>query len=354
MANKQLIPRLLLLLALAFSQGSDAETIKLAPDHPDRYVVIKGDTLWDIAARFLQDPWHWPEIWYVNPGIDNPHLIYPGDIIRLEFVNGKPVLRLDRPGPGPDMQTVKLSPTARITTLETAIPTIPLDAIGQFMKYPRVVGERELEHSPYIVASTEDHLISGPGSKVYARGIKDKGIERYQIVRRGKIYRSPSNPRNILGHEAITVGEVRVVRDGDPATLMIVQADREVLIGDHLLPVIEDELNQHFMPHAPEADINGSILSVMDGLARIGQYQVIAIDKGARDGLETGHVLAVNQTGALVRDRIGGRKMGGDLVRLPNERAGTIMIIRPFERVSYALVMEAARDLRVLDKVTTP
>lgn len=352
MANKQPIIKFLLLLVLAFSPSLHADEIKLAPGHPDRYVVIKGDTLWDIAARFLQDPWQWPEIWYVNPGIENPHLIYPGDIIKLEFVDGKPVLKLDRPAPGPSMQTVKLSPSARITTLETAVPTIPLDAIGQFLKYPRIVTEKELEDSPYIIASNEDHLISATGGKVYARGIKDEGVEQYQIVRRGQIYYGHS--KEVLGYEAINVGHARVVRGGDPATLLISQADREVLTGDRLIPAIDEDISHNFTPHAPEAAIDGLILSVMDGIARIGQYQVVAIDKGKRDGLEAGHVLAVYQTGEVVRDRIGSGRMGGEAVKLPNERAGTVMIIRPFDRVSYALVMEAARDLRVLDKVTRP
>jgi hypothetical protein len=354
MANKHLILKSLLLFALTFSGGLLAETVKLAPDHPDRYVVIKGDTLWDIAARFLQDPWQWPEIWYVNPGIENPHLIYPGDIIKLEFENGKPVLKLERPGPGPAMQTVKLSPTARISTLDTAVPTIPLDAIGQFLKYPRVVTERELENSPYLIASLEDHLVNGTDAKIYARGIVDEGVTQYQIVRRGQVYHNPANPKEVLGYEAINVGHARVVRGGDPATLLITEADREVLIGDRLLPAIDDEINHHFTPHAPGAAIDGHILSVMDGLGRIGQFQVVAIDKGARDGLEVGHVLAVYQTGGVVRDRIGSRKLGGASVKLPDERAGTLMVIRPFDRISYALVMEAARDLRILDKVTTP
>jgi hypothetical protein len=354
MANKQLILKSLLLFALAFGPSLRADTIKLAPGHPDRYVVIKGDTLWDIAARFLQDPWQWPEIWYVNPGIDNPHLIYPGDIIKLEFVDGKPVLKLDRPAPGPSMRTVKLSPSARLTTLETAVPTIPLDAIGQFLKYPRIVSEKELEDSPYILASNEDHLISGTGGKVYARGIEDEGVEQYQIVRRGQVYHAAGNSGEVLGYEAINVGHARVIRDGDPATLLITQADREVLTGDRLVPAIDEDISHNFLPHAPQAAIEGRILSVMDGIARIGQYQVIAIDKGSRDGLEVGNVLAVYQSGEMVRDRIGPHRLGGTAIKLPNERAGTVMIIRPFDRVSYALVMEAARDLRVLDKVTTP
>lgn len=352
MSTKPLIQKVLLVLALALGTGAQADTIRLAPDHPDHYVVIRGDTLWDISARFLEDPWMWPEIWHINPEIANPHLIYPGDIIRLEFVDGKPVLRLERPGPSA-LRTVKFSPTARTTVLDSAIPTIPMDAIGQFLKYPRIVTQAELDASPYIVASSEDRLISGTGNKVYARGIRDEDVTRYNIVRRGEVYRDPANRRDVLGYEAIHVGYATVTRGGDPATLVISQSEREVLAGDRLLPVADEEINQYFLPRAPEGAVRGQILSVLDGLARIGQFQVVALSKGARDGLEPGHVLAVHQTGEVVRDNFTAQRMDRK-VRLPNERAGTLMVIRVFDRISYALVMEAARDLRVLDTVTQP
>ncbi len=352
MSKKPFIIKVLLLITLAFGSVSQADTVRLAPDHPERYVVIRGDTLWDISARFLEDPWMWPEIWHINPEIANPHLIYPGDIIRLEYVDGKPVLRLERPGMG-DLHTVKFSPTARMTVLDSAIPTIPMDAIGQFLKYPRIVTDGELERSPYIVASSEDRLISGTGNKVYARGIGDEGIVRYSIVRQGQVYRNPDNRRDILGYEAIHVGYATVTRSGDPSTLIIEQAEREVLAGDRLLPLGEDEINQYFLPHAPAKAVEGKILSVLDGLARIGQYQVIALSQGADAGLEPGHVLAIHQTGEVIRDNFT-QQRAARKVQLPNERTGTVMLIRVFDRVSYALVMEAARDLRVLDTFTQP
>lgn len=353
MSNKHLILKSILILALVCGGPAAADIVRLAADAPDRHVVVKGDTLWDISARFLADPWLWPEIWHINPAIDNPHLIYPGDVIYLEFVEGRPVLRLERPEPASALRTVSLSPSARITQLDTAVPTIPYDAIGQFLKYPRIVTREELDNSAYVIASSEDRLISGTGNKVYARGLTDDGVTRYSIVRRGEVYRNPVNQREILGHEAIHVGYVSVVQGGDPATLLITQADREVLIGDRLLPVEGDEISQHFLPRAPGADINGHIISVLDGISRVGQYQVVALDKGSSDGLEVGHVLSVWQSGAVVRDNIGPRS-GGRGVRLPDERAGTVMLIRLFDRVSYALVMEATRDLKLLDKVRQP
>jgi hypothetical protein len=351
MSNKHLILKSILLLALVLGGPAAADVVRLAPDAPDRHVVVKGDTLWDISARFLSDPWLWPEIWHINPAIENPHLIYPGDIIYLEFVEGRPVLRLERTEPA--LRTVRLSPSARISPLETAIPTIPYDAIGQFLKYPRIVTREELDRSGYVIASSEDRLISGTGNKVYARGLPDDGATRYAVMRRGEVYHNPLNRRDILGYEAIHVGYVTVLQDGDPATLLITQAEREVLIGDRLLPVEDDEISQHFLPRAPEAEIDGHIISVLDGISRIGQYQVVALDKGSDDGLEIGHVLSVWQSGAVVRDTIGPRRMGRS-VQLPDERAGTVMLIRLFDRVSYALVMEATRDLKLLDRIKQP
>lgn len=353
MANKNWMVNFLLALVLSTGALAQADTVRLAPDHPDRYVVIRGDTLWDISARFLEDPWMWPEIWHINPEIANPHLIYPGDIIRLDYVDGRPVLRLERPGPA-GLQRVKLSPSARVTDLESAIPTIPIDAIGQFLKYPRIVSEKELERSGYIVASNEDRLISGSGNRVYARGIDGARDGRYQIVRRGEVYRDPADRREILGYEALNVGYARVTRGGDPATVLITESEREVLPGDRLIPIEEDRIDQYFLPRAPDTEVEGQILSVIDGLARIGTYQVVAISRGARDGLEAGHVLAVHQTGEVVSDKFAPWSIGGRSVRLPNERAGTLMLIRVFDRVSYALVMEAERDLRLYDTVTRP
>lgn len=351
MANKHLIIKSILLLLLVLAPPAWAETVKVAPGAPDRHVVVKGDTLWGISARFLSDPWLWPEIWQINPAIDNPHLIYPGDIIYLEYVEGQPVLRLERTEP--TLRTVSLSPTARVTHLDAAIPTIPYDAIGQFLKYPRVVTLEELDSSAYIVASSEGRLISATGNKIYVRGLPESDATRYNIVRRGEVYHNPLNKRDVLGYEAINVGYATVTQTGDPATLMITQADREVLIGDRLLPVEDFEVSQHFLPHAPEAEIDGHIISVLDGISRIGQYQVVALDKGSVDGLEIGNVLAVWQSGAVVRDDNATRRMGRE-VQLPDERAGTVMLIRLFDRVSYALVMDATRDLKLLDKIKQP
>jgi len=352
-----------------------AETIALNPEHPDRYVVVKGDTLWDIAARFLQDPWKWPNVWNINPEIENPHLIYPGDIILLKLVDGQPVLWLERgsakasstasqqtsvrqiPARTPDgLNIVRLSPQIRASQLEKeAIPVIPSDAIKQFLRFPRIVNKQELENSGYILASGDQGLMSGSDDKVYARGIEPQEQTFYDIVRLGKTYSQKKFwGDEILGYEMLRVADARVTRYGDPATMMVLKANREVLIGDRVLPATDErDMNQNYLPHAPEKKVKGQIIAVLDGVSRIGQFNTVVINLGERDHIEAGHVLAIYQAGENVRDNVSD-SWGDNTVTLPDERAGTLMVVDPHERLSYALVMEANKDMKVNDSVTNP
>jgi len=334
----------------------------MKPDHPDRYVVVKGDTLWGIADRFLNDPWLWPKVWQINPSIRNPHLIYPGDVIVLYYVDGKPYLTLEGmtgivPPPTPretavvppkDINTVKLSPKIRYGTLEKAIDAIPRSAIGPFLYRPRVVTKEEIKKAPYIVSSYEEHLISGTGNRVYARKVTDPSIAQYGVIRPGEVYRDPDT-NEILGYEVVRVAAARVMRGGDPTTLDIISSKREVLNGDLLLPSEEGELDFNFFPHPPRERINGKIISVFNGLSQIGQYNVVVLNRGKRDGLEPGHVLAIYLAGNKVPDPKATR-----WVTLPDERAGILMVFRTYEKVSYALVMKATRVMHVNDRVTNP
>ncbi len=329
--------------ALVALAAHAAQEVALNPDHPDRYVVKRGDTLWDIAARFLRDPWLWPEIWHVNPQIENPHLIYPGDVISLVYVDGKPRLVLER-----GRRTVKLSPQVRELPLDEAIPTIPLDAIRPFLSRPRVLGEGEYEAAPYVVASADEHLIAASGMRVYARGVLGDAGARYAVLRRGQVYRDPDTGE-VLGLEAIHVADAQVQRPGDPAVLVLQRSTRETLVGDRLFPVGEDRYTDNFLPRAPQQQVQGRIIAVFDGVSRIGQYQVVVLNRGARDGMEPGHVLAVYRAGETIRDPVRREK-----VTLPDERAGIVMVFRTFDRVSYALVMSATRAIRVLDRVRNP
>lgn len=337
-----------LAFALLISPGLLADTIALQPDHPDRYVVKKGDTLWDISTTFLQDPWRWPEIWHVNPQIENPHLIYPGDIIALVFgADGTPQLQLLR-----GRQTVKLSPQVRGTPLREAIEPIPMDAIAQFLNDSRaVLTPDELDRAPYIVESMDSHLIAGTGDRIYVRSIPDRSSTRFNVYRPGRAYKRPGS-ETVLSYEALYVGDATLERTGDPATLELTRTVRETLIGDRLLPVAEETIQQNFFPHPPASDVEGAILAVIDGVSQIGQYQVVVIDLGAENGMEQGTVLAVYQRGSSIRDVVA--KESDQRVTLPDERSGLIMVFRAFERVSYALVMNATRAMHIDDAVRNP
>ena len=320
-----------------------AATPELRSDHPDRYVVVKGDTLWDISAKFLRDPWYWPEIWQVNPQIANPHLIYPGDVLTLVYIDGKPRLMLERSG--------KLSPRIRSEPLEEAIPTIPMDAIRPFLVGVQVVTQDEIDRAPYIVSSAGEHLITGAGDRVYVRGLGGGEQPRFNVFRPGGPYIDPET-HEVLGFEAVHVGLADLQREGDPSTMLLSQTTREAVDGDRLLPVQEEPIRPFFTPRPPEQDVHGQIISVYDGLSQVGQYQVVALNRGARDGLEPGHVLAVYRAGELIKDQVTADP--NDTVQLPDERAGELMVFRTFDRVSFGLVMRATMAMHVLDKVTNP
>jgi hypothetical protein len=325
-----------------------AESVELNPSHPGRYTVVRGDTLWDISAKFLNDPWLWPEVWYVNPQIENPHLIYPGDQILLSYRDGKPILTLQRGQPL--AQEDKLSPKVRATPLEDAIPTIPIDAIAQFLTRPYVMQEGELDEAPYVVHFLDDHIVGGAGISLYARSIAEPQPGRYAVVRPGKPYQDPAT-NEILGYQATYVGNADLLRTGDPAKLLLTSSEIEALIGDRLIEADTLDPMLNFQPRAPETSIQGRIISVLNGVSQIGQYNVVVLNKGARDGLEPGHVLEILQGGNEIRDVVQGR---GAKVTLPLEDAGHLMVFRSFERVSFALIMDATKPLHVLDWVRTP
>jgi len=323
-----------------------AADVVLNPDHPDSYVVVKGDTLWDISAMFLRDPWLWPEVWYVNPQIANPHLIYPGDILTLVYVDGKPQLRMNRGYP-----TVNMSPQIREESLDKAIPTIPIGSIKQFLTRTIVVGENELDNAPYVVQSAGEHVVTGAGDRVYVRGIEGDSEPLFDIFEPGDAYIDPDTGE-ILGYEALYVGNGPVQQFGDPATLLLTETTREVRVGDRLLPMRRTGAVSHFQPHAAPPGTEGRIISVIDGVTEIGQYNVVAINRGTREGMEVGHVLEIYQAGKVIRDEISGKR--NDRVKLPDEEAGLLMVFSTFEKVSLGLVMEATRAIHINDIVRTP
>lgn len=322
-----------------------AENVALNPDHPDRYVVVKGDTLWDISARFLRDPWLWPEVWQANPQIENPHLIYPGDVIELSFVDGRPRLSVRRGG------VVKLSPRVRSTPSDGAVPAIPIDAIRQFLTRPYVVDAGALNGAPYIVSFGEDHILGSTDVKAYVRSIDSDEQIYFDVVRPGGPYKD-GDTGEILGYEAKLIGSAELQRTGDPATVMLANMEHEFIVGDRLIPDTKDIPLGTFVPKAPDEPVDGSIISVLDGVAQIGQFNVVVLDRGKTNGLVPGDVLAIDHKGITVSDPISGK--AGDRVKLPNEPAGLLLVFRTFPRVSFGLVMYATRAIHVGDRVINP
>ncbi|HHJ35862.1 MAG TPA: LysM peptidoglycan-binding domain-containing protein [Gammaproteobacteria bacterium] len=333
-----------------------AKKIRVKATYPRQYTVKKGDTLWGISNLFLQDPWYWPEIWQRNNQIANPHLIFPGDVLTLIYVNGQPQMRVNEARHNDvqartDMTVKKLSPSIRTTSLQASIPSIPGDAIRQFLSKPRVVTKEQLDNAPRIIASDEKRLILGSGDRVYIRGEIDKERVRFSVFRPGEELHDPVS-NELLGYEAKYTGDVHIVTYDDPATGDITFSAREILIGDRLLPEDKSKLENLFFPHIPDREVDAQIISLYDALFGVAQFQIVIINKGERDGMEVGHLLATFTQGDTVRDRFDHRR--SEPVKLPDERSGLVMVFKTFDRVSYALTLESKRVIHKNDVVHTP
>lgn len=329
------------LIALALSVNVAA--IELAEDHPETYTVVRGDTLWDIAGMFLERPWQWPEIWVVNDSIENPHLIYPGDVLRLVYRDGKPVIELQR--------TVKLSPRVRV---ETSLPitVVALERIEPFLNRARIFSsQEEFDATPYVVQGARENLIVGQHQEVFARGDSgwaDRRVD-YGIYRGGETWVDPLTDE-ILGFEAIEIGAADVQDEGDDiARLEVTRSRQEVRPADHIIEIIPSGFDSVYYPSAPQADIDGFILDVDGGVSQVGAMSVVMINKGEREGIEAGHVLSIWKRGEQVRDPV-----TRETIEMPAQQAGVLMIFQTYEKMSYALVLEADRPLKVGDIVRTP
>ena len=341
-------------------QSSRAETseaprrgIPLADNAPDSYVVKRGDTLWGISKVFLRDPWYWPEIWQVNPQIQNPHLIYPGDTLRLVFIDGKPQILLQRG------DAARVEPRVRSQPLETAITTIPYATVAAFMSKPSVLDRDQIKHAPYLLATRDLHVVMSEGDTLYARGFTSPAElgTHYNVVRVGEPLIDPDDNR-LLGYDGIFTGSGHVTRQGDPTTLIMTESTQDSRAGDKLIPGgVEVPLD--FTPSAPRVKTSGRIIAVSHGVSIIGQYEVVVVNRGARDGLAPGNVLGVFDTGPIVLDTdkkgfFNLNKLGAKKVALPSERTGTFMVFKTFDNISYGLIMEATNLIRVGDKVRNP
>jgi hypothetical protein len=328
--------------------------VVMNPNAPESYVVKHGDTLWGIAKVFLRDPWFWPEIWQVNPKIQNPHLIYPGDTLRLVYIEGKPTLMLQRG------DSARVLPRVRSQPLEGAVTSIPYETIAAFMSKPSVLTKEQISVAPYVLATRDMHVVMADGDTVYARGFSGP-VEigtHYNIVRIGDALRDPDDNR-IVGYDGIFTGAGHVTRGGDPTTLIMTESARETEAGDKLFAGGVD-VPLDFIPSAPRAKTDGRIMSVSNGVTVIGQYEVVVINRGVTDGLAPGNVLAVFQSGDVIADTEnrgflnGMTRLGAKKVRLPDERTGTFMVFKTFEHLSYGLIMEATNVIRVGDRVENP
>ncbi|MEN9464035.1 MAG: hypothetical protein RL217_216 [Pseudomonadota bacterium] len=336
-----------ILLAGLISLSANVLALSLKADAPDRYTVKKTDTLWDIAGKYTSSPWEWPEIWYVNPQIENPHLIFPGDEISLIQVDGKQ--RVTVTVRGEASNTVKLKPGARIEPIEAAIPAIPQDAIRSFLRNNRIVTAQELDSAPRVLAGLDERLLFGAGEKLYARGNFGTTAPAYGVYRQGQLYRDPST-NEVLGLEAVELGSGRVLaQQDDIVTLQLDRTNQQVAIGDVLLSNAEGDLNTTYFPKAPAKAVSGRIIASASGMTNIGQFDIVVLNRGEREGLEKGAVLQVSKAGAVVYDR-----KAGDKVRLPSEQAGTIMVFRTTEKLAYALVLRTSRVLSVGDTFENP
>ncbi|MGE5318696.1 MAG: LysM peptidoglycan-binding domain-containing protein [Hyphomicrobiaceae bacterium] len=397
---RQLVVSLALLLAAA---PVLADTLKLQDNAPDKYVVVKGDTLWDISGKFLKDPWRWPQIWKMNrEEIKNPHWIYPGDMIVLDRSGKEPRLSLVK-GSKDEMTTVKLSPSVRATEIgNEAIPPIPIGVIQPFLSQPRVVAKGALDNAPFILGSNAERVVLGAGDDAFATGGKP-GVTRWNVLRPGKALKDPETG-DVLGYEVEYLGDARTLVEGAPQKIRFTRSVQEILPKDKLVEA-DNSTTFDYIPHAPAAKISGRIISAYGGLSDSGRYQTVVINRGLLDGLEPGVVLAVYREGqavtltrdeedrmAWVNDKSKGIPDGNAwlyndvrclkensmvtydqaadvrntfrdtclsnssdrAVKLPDTRSGLVMVYRVYDHVSYALIMQSNGPVYLLDSVKNP
>lgn len=352
-----------LALGMALSQGVLGSTVQLASTAPDSYVVVRGDTLWDIAGRFLEKPWRWPEIWEGNKAsIKDPHWIYPGDVIYLDRSGTSPKLRVGRQissssagqrvvldgRAGGKNATGRLQPMVRSLPLDAdVIQTINTAAIDAFLNKPLIVDEKGLQENPRVVATQEGRVYLGRGDKAYVRGINDDSVTEWHIYRQARPLLDPDTRRPIA-YEALYVGSAKLEKVGDPSTMRVYNTSEEVGVGDRLMPA-ERARMLTVVPRAPDNNVEGRIVTVYRGVSQVGKNSVVAINRGSDDGLDVGHVLSVKLLGRQVFDRY-----KREWIKLPDESVGHMMVFRAFDKIAYGLVMEASQSISVGDTVTKP
>jgi LysM repeat protein len=323
----------------------------IRPDAPMNYTVKRGDTLWDIAAVFLKDPWFWPEIWQINPQVENPHLIYPGDVLSLAYgANGDASVRISQ------YSGARLQPRLRSEALDGPVDNIPFSAIAAFLSRPSVLTKEQALAAPHILAFRDEHMIGGTGHEIYVRNLNGTPEQRYTVMHVGEPIRDIDS-KDIVGYQAYYVATAVVKVPGEVSKATLTEGAREALEGDRLI-IEEGERSLNFQPHAPTTAVDGQIIAIADSATQIGNYQVVVLNRGANHGLAQGAVLAVDQQGALVNDKFSRypwkKKAFSEKVRLPYERAGTLIVFKVYEEISYALIIGARSPMQVADRVYNP
>lgn len=339
-----------LLVAFASLLGPAAHAqsnVRLAPDAPDSYTVVRGDTLWGISGRFLQEPWRWPEVWRLNRDeIRNPHLIYPGQVVLLD--RSGPWLSVGRRVGDGGTRDGRLQPKVHSEPIAEALPSIPLQIIEPFLNRPLVVDQPRLGGSATIVATETSRVLTGTGDTVFAKNIGDDA-DIWHIYRPARALEDPQT-REAIAWEAAYLGTARVTERGEPTTLEIVSAVEEIGTGDLMMPS-EPPSVFSYAPHAPDFEVEGRILSIYRGVSETGRLNVVALNVGEQDGLERGHVLALHRNRGVAEYR---GEDGKESFRLPEKRYGVAFVFRVFERVSYALVMESDGPVTIGDTLRKP
>ena len=343
-------------------QAAAAPAPQINPNAPLTYTVKRGDTLWGIASMYLKDPWNWPEVWYINPHIRNPHLIYPGDKLALAYdSNGRPQVRVV------EASALRLEPRLRSTPISAAIPTIPYSTIAAFLERPTVLTEDEIRDAPHVIAFRNDHVIAGAGHIAYIGGMGSAEHARYSVVHVSEKVRDPDTGHT-LGYLGIYTATALISQPvGDPARAVLIDTARETLQGDRLVSN-EVQVPLNLEPRAPSTQVNGKIAWIVGdtGVSDLaGQFDIVVLNRGSDAGLEPGNVLEVDQAGEVVRDTYGGGSgalrhlgaMGTSLaprVRLPDERAGTLLVFKTYPKLSFGLIVGASDTIAVGDVVRNP
>jgi hypothetical protein len=351
---------------------------QLRGDHPDSYTVRRGDTLWDISAKFLTKPWLWPEIWQANPQVRNPHLIYPGDVLNLSFING-PRLRL-QPQVHPEGD---------------AVTAIPLSELKMFLKDMRVMDSNAVSSAPYVVGLEEARLRGAVGQNIYVRGLQGEPGQRWAIVRPSHVFRGfeqqdPNDAENDiaahgldsnaamvnapwsedsrndghygrgddLGVEVSVIGTAETLRTGDPSTLLLLNSTQEIRSGDRIMPIDDSSYDAFYYPHAPKSlPANAHVNGFADAMDAAGSRQVVMLSVGAKDGIDNGTTFTIYEPGETIHDDVASnswRRGVGKTVTLPDEYVGHVMVFRTFDRVSYGLIMDGLRPVHIGGRLRMP